>query len=586
MSIRATITCGGLLWLVSVAATLSQTPASNGAARAGGEIQIPAAPLTNGAVASSGVAQADANPFVELKSEDRYPTNLPAGTPVVSTNRISLTFDQVLLLDVVRMFTKIADVNIVFDPSNLQGAVSVNLQDVEWKPALTAILEKHGLSLTEKPPGSGVYDISPKVAGAAEPLLVETIALKYASVSNVVSVVFPLLEKGGTVAPYPSLNSFVVRSTAGNIREIKQIIESIDKPRQQVYIEARFLDLDDSASTKLGLNWARLKDYGVTASSLSDKMTETTRRTLMDSEGALGGQSRTWNRTRGLTDNTPLDDTDLGAESYNQQLYEQRTAGKNITGMAIDPTAGLTMTTIIPYEFERVRTAILSADDFRLILSALKETGGWTIISNPRIVVANEVTATIHIGERQRPFVSSVTPGQQGIAPVVTYNPGEAVDLGVMVQVTPTINTQDRITVRIEPELTDVTGVDTAPNGQTYPIVRTKTIKTTFTLENGKTAAIGGLTQGLERNAVKKLPMLGDIPVIGKFLFTHTFKEREQRETIIFVTVGLADPGVLAPDIGLPSDAELIRREMKKSKTALPNAESLAPFQDPLSGKP
>jgi type II secretory pathway component GspD/PulD (secretin) len=213
-----------------------------------------------------------------------------------------------------------------------------------------------------------------------------------------------------------------------------------------------------------------------------------------------------------------------------------------------------------------VRTAVLGASDFRVILSALKQITGVTVVSNPKILVANEEPATIHIGERERPFVSSVTPGQQGIAPVVTYNPGDAVDTGVKLTVTPTVNTESNITVRIEPELTRFVRNAVAPNNQTFPVIATKRIRTVFCLESGKTVAIGGLTDTQDREQSTKIPLLGDIPIIGKYLFSHSRKAKSQQETIIFVTVSLASPSTIHRTSGLPEDTELMRRHILKEE--------------------
>jgi type II secretory pathway component GspD/PulD (secretin) len=213
-------------------------------------------------------------------------------------------------------------------------------------------------------------------------------------------------------------------------------------------------------------------------------------------------------------------------------------------------------------ESSLIRTAVLNVDDFNVLLSALKQRDGISIVSNPKIVVANGKAAVIHIGETERPFVSTVTPGQQGIAPLVTFNPGEPVDFGVKLTVTPTVNNGSNITVQIEPELTRFVRDAVAPNGQTYPIVSTKKIETVFSLENGKTVAIGGLTETEDRSVTTKVPLLGDLPVLGKYLFSHEHMETSQKETIIFVTVGLARPHQIARETGLPENTELTSRRM------------------------
>ena len=105
-----------------------------------------------------------------------------------------------------------------------------------------------------------------------------------------------------------------------------------------------------------------------------------------------------------------------------------------------------------------------------------------------------------------------------------------------------------------------------APNGQTFPIIATKKIQTSFALDSGKTVAIGGLTETRDRDVTTKVPLLGDIPLIGKYLFSHTHKEKSQQETIIFVTVGLAVPNKIQRLDGIPENTELTQRHIIKSE--------------------
>ncbi len=506
--------------------------------------------------------------FLTLDDEDG---ELPAGVTDAGDDLISITLDDVEILDVVRMFTRISGANIIATPSNLQGRVTVNLTDVEWKPALESILDMHALALDEKLPGSGVYRIIPRPAGAPDPMKVQTFFLKYASVANTSPVVKSMLVEGGTVSEFASKNALVVRSTPANLGEIDQLILEIDIPRDQVFIEAKFMELNDEAIKDLGINWQALSGYGIGASSMQIDLSKT----------------RTWEdqRTDAISrrDNRgAVDLLDERFDIYNDQYQEETLeflesppdSGNFISQTKITPTrtitdtidAGRDISSDISSAFTKTisdaRTAVLSAADFQLVLSALKQMNGISVVSNPKIIVANEEPATIHIGQTERPFISSVTPGQQGIAPVVTYNPGEPVDLGVKLTVTPTVNTASNITVKIEPELTRFLSDAVAPNGQTYPIIAKKTISTVFALDSGKTVAIGGLTETSDRDVTSKIPLLGDIPLLGKYLFSHTHKEKAQEETIIFVTVGLAMPDSILRETGLPENTELARRHI------------------------
>lgn len=487
---------------------------------------------------------------------------LPTTGSIAKENLISVSLDDVPLQDVVRMFTRISGANIIATSTNLQGKVTVNLQDVEWKPALSSILDMYNLTVFEKIPGSGIYSVIAKPAGAAEPLVAQTIFLNFASVSNVMSIVQAMVDKGGSVAPFPNANALIVRTSAANLNEIRKVVREIDLPRKQVYIEAKFLELTDEAIKDLGINWQVLEGYGVGVKDMewgiqesrdkvkkrSDTLTRTDKRTKSDTLNNEYDNSGAPFVTEEPTPTRIVNDTiDQGSDA---KRYTEDSFTKTVTD---------------------IRTAVLSADDFAIILSALKQMNGVSIVSNPKIVVANEETATIHIGENEPNIKGTVTAGQQGQANTTTYALDEDrpyFEFGISVDVTPTINNDSNITVRINPKLSRFVRDKVAPDNNTFPVEATKTIKTVFSLESGKTAAIGGLTETDERDVTKKIPLLGDIPLIGKYLFSHTHKQSSQKETIIFVTVAMANPGSIQRDEGLPENSKLVHQILKASDLA------------------
>ena len=139
---------------------------------------------------------------------------------------------------------------------------------------------------------------------------------------------------------------------------------------------------------------------------------------------------------------------------------------------------------------------------------------------------------------------------------------------GIELDVTPTINTESNITVQIVPtisrELVDERRVISVGEeiGNEFPVIREKKVETTFILGNGRTAVIGGLTEELANDTVKKIPLLGDIPVLGKFLFRSTDKKTTQTENIIFVKVGIQKPEPGSEYQGIHDSATLTRRQL------------------------
>lgn len=543
----------------------------------------PVTPANEQAVPETSESQETNEQFIGMTSQKEI---TPQGN-VSTQNLISITLDKVPLEDVVRMFMRISDVNIIVavDETNLMGTVTANLADVPWEDAFKNILNNNNLDLEERPINSGMYTIIERKPGTLENLIVQTVFLKYASVGTptnpgVAMVVSQMLDPRGKISEFPSRNAIIIRTTASNLKEIQKTVEEIDKLCDQVFIEAKFMELNDAAISDLGINWQALQGYNFGVGNLNRSISE--ERNWKQSRTDSSSQNDTRKRTDGLEQYYDEDGIRVPQEEYMDlpegteltAIPEKQTIPTRTVGDSIEQ--GQTITSEKSDAFskaiEDARTAVIGADDFKIILSALKQMSGVEIVSNPKIIVSNEETAQIHIGRRERPFISTVTPASQNSAPFTTYNPGEPVDFGVILSVTPTVNTESNITVRIDPELIRSDGEKTAPNGQTYPVVVSKKITTKFCLESGKTVAIGGLTETIEEERTTKVPLLGSIPFIGKYLFSHSHKEKRQTETIIFVTVGLALPDGMDPGEGLPQDTELtqkaqLRKELKRKQS-------------------
>lgn len=536
-------------------------------------------------------------PAAVLGTEPEMVPIQAVATPDAENNLVSVALDDVPLQDVVRLFTRISGANIIATSTNLHGKVTVNLQDVEWRPALTSILDMYNLTIFEKTPGSKIYSIISKPPGAAEPMISQPIFLNYASVSNVIPIVVAMIDKGGAVSAFPNGNALIVRSSVASLNDIRKVITEIDLPRKQVYIEAKFLELTDEAIKDLGINWQVLQGYSVGVGGMSWSMQE--------NRNKVQGRSDTLTRTdaRSLVDtvNDRYDSTGARYDETTTITEEQPPGSGNIVTREVKTPTRSVVDTInqsstanrnIEDSFTKtasdIRTAVLTADDFAIILSALKQMNGVSIVSNPKIVVANEETASIHIGENEPNIKGTVTAGQQGQANTTTYALDETkpyFEFGISVDVTPTINNDSNITVRINPKLSRFVRDKVSPDNNSFPVEATKTIKTVFSLESGKTAAIGGLTETDEREVTSKIPLLGDIPLIGKYLFSHTHKARSQKETIIFVTVAMAYPTNIQKEQGLPEDAKLVHQLLKaRSMTKETEDKADSAFNSATSG--
>ncbi len=520
----------------------------------------------------------DMQEFLALPGDDQ-PVRTLGQRP--DNDLITISLDDVEMLDVVRMFGRISGANIIASPTNLTARVTANLQNVEWKPALTSILAMHNLALVEKTPGSGVFSVVDRMPDAPDPMVVRTFFLKYTTVHDVTAVVSSLLPEQGSISTFPSRGAIVVRSTEASLSEIDHIISSIDIESQQVSIETQFMELTDEASRQLGIKWDSLESFGVGFQAGPFTQTRSTERGVMRDDGLTRGDRRAASDAqRGLYD--VFGNRFQDVESIEPVLLPDGTFS---VLEAIQPTREITDTIEITADnssniqefFARTITqnsaAILNMDSLNLVLSALSRTDGVSIISNPKMIVTSGTTnAFFRVGQRE-PII------RQTIQRGTTESPGDVVTAeldtqtntdyirdgylhtGIELQVVPTVKTEELIEAEISPSLRRKIG-DKSVEGNSWPIISVKEIRTLFTLSSGQTVAIGGLTDSLSEKETSKVPLLGDIPILGRYLFSHTRDVERQTETIIFVTLSLAQPRNLSGKSGIPERAELVHRRM------------------------
>jgi type IV pilus assembly protein PilQ len=468
-------------------------------------------------------------------------------------NLISVRLDKVGLEEAISLFAQLAQANIIVPELAESSQISVNLKDVEWRPALQSILDTYDYELYQKVSGSNVYSVRRRPEGAPEPQVVETFVLKYATIANVATLVRELLPETAKISEFASRNMIVVKSTESSLSEVRAVLQAIDTVRQQVFIESKFMELSDSAQKDLGIDWSVLQAYGVGASVSQYDYTMDRTDTSSDSS--------TWNKYTDISGNQ--------YESSDGSYTESQRGGSALspwTLSGVTPTLSQSVSDGTTKSTAQVLTTVLSADDFSLVLSALEENSGVNVVSNPKIIVANEELANISIvrkepnlkQERQQSATDSALDN-------ITYSMDEKTpffEYGIKLEVTPSINTSSNITVKIVPSLTRKYA-DKEAGDNTYPIIDEKKIETVFSLASGQTAAIGGLTEVTESESETKVPLLGSIPFIGRF-FSWSQTVHGQEETIIFVTVGLANTQHIGIETGMPSDSELARRQIIK----------------------
>ncbi len=448
-----------------------------------------------------------------------------------SGERLSLNFQKISVRAALQVIADFTGLNFVTSDS-VSGTLTLRLQDVPWDQALDIILQTRGLGMRQT--GNVVWVApaeeiatrerarleSQKQKGELEPLTSALIQINYAKAEDIASILRSvkavdtgveqslfgsvsigqietesnsLLSPRGNVTVDKRTNSILIQDTGGKIKEVRKLIAELDKPVRQVLIETRIIEAADTFSRELGarLGFTRLVNsaQGPGGGTIGDTFTtgslEGTR------EIATGGIASAG--TDVLNVNLPAEDIgDDTAASYALTIA----------------SAGLGFAQLIDLE-----------------ISALESEGRGKIIANPRLITANQQEAHIEQGQ-ERIFTTSVL----GVGSVVTK---KAV-LGLTV--TPQITPDDRVVMDVYITQDDFVS-------PTDPTINTKQINTQVLLENGETVVIGGIYQQRVLDGVTKVPLLGDIPLLGH-LFKKRSKQDDRVELIFFLTPKIINPAL------------------------------------------
>lgn len=184
----------------------------------------------------------------------------------------------------------------------------------------------------------------------------------------------------------------------------------------------------------------------------------------------------------------------------------------------------------------------VAADGYTALVEALETVGHTDILSSPRIAAVNNKEAKILVGSTE-PYVTTTTTTPAS-GPTTTAESVNFIEVGVKLFVTPTIHEDDFITMKIKPEVSSVTSNVTTSNNNTIPVVETSEAETTVIVKDGVTIVIGGLIKEENIRTVKKVPVLGSIPLLG-FVFRNESDLVRKTEIVIFLT-----PRIISGDAG------------------------------------
>ena len=456
---------------------------------------------------------------------------------------VTFNFQDIPVRTVLQLIAEESGLNIVA-ADTVQGNVTLRLINVPWDQALDIILRAK--SLDQRRDGNVVW-VAPQSEIAAyeqaqadarialeqrEELVTEYIPINYGNAEEIAGLLTEDTKQGqggggggaagqarGFLSPRGSVsfdrrtNTLLLNDTPSKIVEIKQLIAVLDRPVDQVLIEARIVIATQSFAKELGAK------FGISAGYEDDDGN------LLTTSGTLNSADR------------------MGNIGLNNRL-----SGRG-TGLPVGAPGGVGSGILVPGIADRLNVnlpvtaptgsigfALLGADYLLdLELSALENEGRGEVVSSPRVITANQREASIRQGDEVGYVTISPTAGGNAIPiPNVQFK-----EVLLELKVTPTITQDGRVYLVMNVIKDEIAGsIDTSIGS--VPQIATREINTAVLVENGQTVVIGGVYEFSNRESLNKVPFLGDVPFLGN-LFRNKANETNKAELLIFVT-----PKVLA----------------------------------------
>ncbi|HFC5879483.1 TPA: type IV pilus secretin PilQ [Neisseria gonorrhoeae] len=432
--------------------------------------------------------------------------NLESGgvnnAPKTFTGRkISLDFQDVEIRTILQILAKESGMNIVASDS-VNGKMTLSLKDVPWDQALDLVMQARNLDMRQQ---GNIVNIAPRDELLAKDkaflqaekdiadlgaLYSQNFQLKYKNVEEFRSILRldnadttgnrnTLVSGRGSVLIDPATNTLIVTDTRSVIEKFRKLIDELDVPAQQVMIEARIVEAADGFSRDLGVK------FGATG-----------RKKLKNETSAFG-----WGVNSGFG----------GDGKWEAQ-----------TKINLPVAAAANSISLV---------RAISSGALNLELSASESLSKTKTLANPRVLTQNRKEAKIESGY-EIPF--TVTTASGGGNSTNTELKKAVLGLTVTPNITP--DRQIIMTVKINKD----SPAQCASGSNTILCISTKSLNTQAMVENGGTLIVGGIYEENNGNTLTKVPLLGDIPVIGN-LFKTRGKKTDRRELLIFITPRIID---------------------------------------------
>jgi type IV pilus assembly protein PilQ len=460
--------------------------------------------------------QSDNQFVLEVRPVKVDPNKLTQG-PGYQGEKLSLNFQNIDVRALLQVIADFTNFNVVTSDT-VSGSLTLRLKDVPWDQALDIILQAKGLGMRKS---GNVIWIAPKDELAAkeqaelearkkvtelEPVRTQAFQLNYTKAQDVANGLTGrssagggaggtgggrsrILSERGSVLFETRTNQLFVTDIPSKLEEVQSLIAKIDIPVRQVLIEARIVEANDTFGRSLGVRLGAADLRGTRGGIPGWSLGGQNRVAVGGNYDAIGGQT-------GQTAQADFASTQMvNLPAIGQGGYDPATFALSIFGAA-------------------------SNRFLNLEISALEADGKGKVVSNPRIVTADQVKATISQGTKV-PFQRATSSGATSI---------EFIEATLKLDVTPQITPEGNIIMDVQVNK-DSLGALTSLGRE----INVKEVKTQVLVENGGTVVIGGIFEQNESNTTTQVPFLGDLPFVG-YLFKTKTRDATRTELLVFLT--------------------------------------------------
>jgi len=456
--------------------------------------------------------------------------------------KITLDVREMNIIDVIKFLSIKGDFNMVTSGA-IQGRVTIYLKSVSIKDALDIVLIANNLGyyleneIVHVMPGAEYEAMFGKKFNDKMEVFITN--LTYAKPSYVLSALENIKSTLGRIIIDEDTGSVVMVDTPETLREMKKAIDDMEKPSEVLVYPLQYAKAD-SVSEKLR---ARLDAHAVGSLTTDERSNQIIIRAFPERQKEIEQMIRSLDvptkevlveaKILQITLKPQYDigiDWDLNFKDVQDEEL-QKLSFKNL----YMNESGLSTSDNIGTLFGKIgildSTSSNTTNAFSAALRSLKQVSDTKILSNPKILVTNNEEAKIHIGDTV-PYIISTTSGTGDNA--ITSEDVRFVDVGLKINVTPTINDDGYVTMKLKPEISTVISKITSKGGG-IPQVNKTEVQTTIMVKDGSTIILGGLKKNNNVHTKKGFPFLMDVPFIEK-LFSRTADVIEKTEIVIFIT--------------------------------------------------